>query len=225
MKRRHSPEVRAYAALGAAVQAVAMGLMLTLAPPAHAASAAAEEMAVLLGRWQSISMEFVQQTYNANRRLIERRKGRLLVKKPRRFRLEIDPPDEELAVSDGDSFWVYDPLLLQAQKEKLQDRWETAPLLLISDDPRLLEDNWQIDASGWGSRRQFRLRPRSQEVLLSSIVLSFHRGIPAQLRIEDNLDQLIQLDFSDAKPNVPVADERFTFVPPPGVDLLVDEPL
>ena len=38
MKRRHSPEVGAYAALGAAVQAVAIGLLLALLPSAHAAA-------------------------------------------------------------------------------------------------------------------------------------------------------------------------------------------
>ena len=38
MKRRHGPEVGAYAALGTAVQAVAIGLLLLLLPPAHAAA-------------------------------------------------------------------------------------------------------------------------------------------------------------------------------------------
>ena len=193
-------------------------------PQPSAANAAADEMAELLGRWESLGLRFVQHTYNEKRQLIERRKGRVWIKKPRRFRLTIEKPDEEISVSDGDRFWLYDPLLKQVQQGRLQNRWETAPLLLISDDPRKLEASWSISASGRRSRREFVLRPRSKEVLFQKITLSFKADIPAELKIVDNLDQLVQLKFSRPERNPDLDDSVFIFVPPADADVIIDEP-
>lgn len=205
-------------------QLALLAALLLCAPVASAQSSdAAEEMAELLAGWESISLVFTQSTYNASRRLVSKRKGRIWIKKPRRFRLHIDKPDEEVSVSDGTNFWIYDPLLKQVQQGILEDRWETAPLLLISDDPRQLEDSWNIEVSGRKGRREFVLRPKSEEILFQKISLKLRNSIPSQMQIVDSTDQLLQLNFRNAQANQPIDDEVFTFIPPADADVLIDE--
>ncbi|MFQ5957222.1 MAG: outer membrane lipoprotein carrier protein LolA, partial [Candidatus Brocadiales bacterium] len=47
--------------------------------------------------------------------------GTLRYKKPRKLRLEFEPPNEEVDVSDGDFFWVYKPKERQVEKYKLAE--------------------------------------------------------------------------------------------------------
>lgn len=197
-------------------------LFLPLLSWAQAASSTALEIAERLETWSTLSMEFVQRTYDDKRNVVSNSRGTLAISRPKRFRLEVTEPDEELSVSDGEKLWMYDPLLKQVQILRLEDRWETAPILLLSGDPRELEKSWVLSATGQ-KRRQYTLEPKNPEVLLKSITLIFRDNLPSRLFVVDQLDQLIRIDFRKLKTDLPISSELFTFDPPPGVDVLDED--
>lgn len=205
--------------------AAVLVLACTLVPAlAQAQSGAvATEISERMSQWSTMTMGYQHRTYDDRRSVISSGTGTLSISRPYRFRLEITEPDIELSISDGEKLWLYDPLLKQVQILRLEDRWETAPLLLLSGGVQDLQKNWIISASGSDRRRQYTLRPKDSEILLKQITVIFRGDLPVRMQVVDQLNQLIQVDFKKIKTDVPLAEDLFIFTPPPGVDILEQE--
>jgi outer membrane lipoprotein carrier protein len=151
--------------------------------------------------------------------------GTLWLKKPGKMRWEYRSPTEKVFVSDGKDAWFYVPADRQARKtaaKKLED--VRSPLAFLLGKTKL-----QKELSGLS------LAPDVSPLQAGDMVL---RGVPQAL--SDRVSQIVlevapdyrivrleiqQVDgssteyrFSDQKENVPVADAKFQFHPPPGTE-------
>lgn len=156
--------------------------------------------------------------------------GTLWLKKPRKMRWEYRSPKEKLFISDGKTVWFYLPAerqLRKTQLRKLEDLRSPLAFLLgktklenelrglskVVDQPALSPGNLLLRGVPQAmadrvSEVQLEITPRNQIV---RIVLMEADGATTEFR------------FADLKENVDLSDQRFEFIPPPGVEVVEGE--
>jgi outer membrane lipoprotein carrier protein len=178
-------------------------------------------------RLRSLEAEFTENYQGAGMDRTE--SGILWLKKPGKMRWEYRSPREKLFVSDGKDAWFYLPGERQVRKtpvRKLEDL--RSPLGLLLGKTRLEKELQGLSFA-----------PDVTPVLPGDVVL---RGVPRELgdRISQVLleitpqHQIARLEieavdgarteyrFNRQRENVEVADGRFRFTPPPGVETIED---
>ncbi len=153
--------------------------------------------------------------------------GTLLLKKPGRMRWNYEQPRPKLFLTDGNTAWFYVPGERQARRTSVKQLDDLrSPLRYLLGKTKL---DKELDGLS--------LAPDQKPLESGDIVL---RGIPKGMRdrvsqtlIEVSPDGLInrivieELDgsvtdfrFLQQKENVQLADQQFSFVPPPGVEIV-----
>jgi outer membrane lipoprotein carrier protein len=150
--------------------------------------------------------------------------GVLLLKRPGRMRWEYRQPRQKLFISDGRSAWFYIPGERQARKtplKKLDDL--RSPLAYLLGKTKLAKEF-----------RGLSLAPDIKPLNPGDVVL---RGVPRnnpnisdvimEVAPDGSFQRLIanEVDgsttdfrFTNERENIPIADARFRFTPPPGVE-------
>jgi outer membrane lipoprotein carrier protein len=153
--------------------------------------------------------------------------GTLWLKKPRKMRWEYRSPREKLFLSDGQNAWFYVPGEHQARKEpfkKLEDlrsplgfllgktklEKELKGLSLAPDVAPLDKEDLVVRGVPNGMQEQV------SEVLLE--ITPDHRIV--RIILEGTDDAVTEYRLTGQKENVAVADERFRFEPPSGVETI-----
>ena len=206
--------------------------MSLLALPAGASPAGVHAVAQAVdnryNHLQTMQAEF-SETYRGNG--AERTEsGTLWLKKPGKMRWEYRSPKEKLFLSDGKQAWFYMPGDRQVQKtsvRKLDDL--RSPLAFLLGKAKLEKELEGLSFA-----------PDVPPLEPGDVVL---RGIPKALAgrvnqvmlevttdgrivriIAEEVDGAVtEYRFRDQKENVEVSDQRFRFVPPPGVEVISGE--
>ena len=156
--------------------------------------------------------------------------GTLWLKKPRKMRWEYRSPKEKLFVSDGKAVWLYLPAERQLRKtelKKLEDLRSPLAFLLgktkieselqglskVADQPPMGANNTLLRGVPQAmadrvSEVELEITPSNQIV---RILLTEVDGARTEFR------------FTNVKENQELADERFRFTPPPGVETVEGE--
>ena len=191
-------------------------------PDVHAIAKAIDEH---YNHLRSLQMEFTE-SYRGNG-LDRRELGTLWLKKPRKMRWEYRSPREKLFLTDGQDAWLYVPGERQARKEsfkKLEDLRSPLGFLL---------GKTKLEKELRGLSRAVDVTPlRPEDLVLRGVPTGMQDQI-SEVLLETTPDQRIvriilrgtddattEYRFSDLKENVAIADERFRFQPPPGVETI-----
>lgn len=151
--------------------------------------------------------------------------GTLWLKKPGKMRWEYRSPREKLFLSDGKDAWFYVPGDRQARKtavRKLDDL--RSPLGFLLGKTKLEKELDGLSLApdmpaGVPGDVVLRGVPKTLADRVSQVVLEitpehwFRRIV-----IEEVDGSMTEFSFRDARENGAVADERFRFTPPPGVE-------
>jgi outer membrane lipoprotein carrier protein len=151
--------------------------------------------------------------------------GTLWLKKPGKMRWEYREPREKLFVSDGKNAWFYvpgDQQVRKAEVKKLDDL--RSPLRYLLGKTKL---NKEFEALSWAPDIEpmqpenlvLRGVPKGMEDRISEVLLEItpERRI-SRIVIHELDDAVTEFRFSDQKENVAVADQRFKFKAPAGVE-------
>ena len=172
----------------------------------------------------SLTADFQQELWSADRQLLETAFGTLSLQRPNRFLWSYRTPIEQLVVADGEHLWMYDVELEQATVTPLTDDAATAsPAMLLSGDRAVrdsfdIRDDFVLDGRDW-----VRLTPKSSNTDFRSVLIGFSGGLPVQLELVDGLDRTTSIQFSEIEVNERLDDSIFEFQPPAGVDVIGDE--
>ena len=174
-------------------------------------------------RLRSLQAEFTESFRGSG---VERTEtGTLWLKKTGKMRWEYRSPREKLFVSDGKEAWFYLPSDRQVRKtvvRKLDDL--RSPLALLLGKTKLekeldglsLAPDQKPSAPGNVVLRGI---PRALADRVSEVMLEITPGSQiARIQIEQADGSTTEYRFSDQKENVDVADSRFHFVAPPGIE-------
>jgi outer membrane lipoprotein carrier protein len=198
-------------------------LVLALTAPLTASAAGGgglERLQTFLERTQSMRAAFRQDIVDAAGAVVESSSGRMVLKRPDRFRWDYTDPYARAVVADGTSLWLYEADLQQATVRPLTAGLGETPAALLTGDRAALErfaveKEWSEGGLDW-----VRLAPRSAESDFEAVAVGFAGDRPARLDIRDRLGQQTRVVFSEVELNVRLADDAFAFAVPEGVDVI-----
>jgi len=203
--------------------AISALLVTSLARSADEAAHSSEAGAWLqnyLAGFGSFQADFSQRSSNASGDRTVESAGTLYLQKPGRFRWDYRTPTRQLIVSDGTKIWLYDMDLEQVTVKTVDDSLSMTPALLLAGKSSITDS---FDVTRIGSREGIdwlQLVPRRNDTDFVELRLGFGGGELKQMELKDKLQQSTRIEFSSIRRNPRLAADLFTFVPPPGVDVI-----
>ncbi len=199
---------------------IALLLGLTMTSTLWAATAA-QQLTQQLGRYHSISADFVQYLLDASGSRLQETTGHMVLSQPNRFFWQTQDPFAQTIVSNGSEVWIHDPDLEQVTRQLLDTRTTATPALLLSGDNQAIGDQFNIRLSdNQDGLQQFDLRPKDPESLYTYIRLYFLHGDLQQMQLVDSLDQKTAMHFTNLQANPNIDNSLFEFIMPTDTDVI-----
>jgi outer membrane lipoprotein carrier protein len=159
------------------------------------------------------------------RRTVE--KGTVAIRKPGRMRWDYETPEKKLFVADGTRMYFYVPADKQVRVSPMPDDGRVpTPILFLAGRGDLLRDftveDVQAPAAG---TRALRLRPVRKEPGYETLTLVVDATtlVMRQLVVVDGQGGTSTFTFTNLRENVGVAESRFSFSMPKGVDVITQD--
>ena len=203
-------------------------LAVTLAIAANAPSdvhAVAQAVDNHYNHLQTLQTEFTETYEGAG---VEREEtGSLWLKKPGKMRWEYRSPKEKLFLSDGKDAWFYLPDDRQVRRtsvKKLDDL--RSPLAFLLGKTRLEKELEGLSfapdvAPRTPGNTVLRGVPKAMADRIREVILEITSDNRiARIQFEGADESVTEYRFSQQKENRPIADQRFRFAPPPGVEVI-----
>ena len=201
------------------------GLLLSLL----AGPSAAQELPVQAGRERlqqflegmtTLRAEFVQTLESAEGEVQQRSRGRLMIKRPGRFRWDYTDPYPQLVLADGEKLWSVDPELEKAVVRTLDGSMAASPAMLLSGEGDV-EQAFTIElVKQEGELMRIYLRPKVADSDFRAVSIAFAGQRLGRLELVDNLDQVTRIEFTSLELNPALPEDAFSYQPPPGVDVI-----
>lgn len=161
------------------------------------------------------------------RRSVER--GTVTIRKPGRMRWDYEAPEKKLFISDGTRMYFYVPADKQVRVSAMPEAGRVpTPILFLAGRGDLLRD-FKVEEvaapAGTTGSRALRLRPVRPEPEYDALTLVVDAGtyVMRQLIVADGQGGTSTFSFSNLRENVGVAESRFVFTMPKGVDVVTQE--
>ena len=166
------------------------------------------------------SAQFSQLLLDETGATIQESKGRLWIERPDKFRWDYETPYKQEIIGDGEKLWVYDEDLKQATVRTLKGGLLDTPAVLLAGRGHL-SDQFQIRDDGVKNDLSWvELIPKSKDSGFEKVRLAFAQGRLRQIELLDGLGQMTRYTLTNATENKPISATRFTFTPPPDVDVV-----
>ena len=174
---------------------------------------------------QTLQAEFTETYRGAG---IERTEsGSLWLKKPGKMRWEYRSPKEKLFLSDGKDAWFYlpgDHQVRRSSVKKLDDL--RSPLGFLLGKTRLEKELDGLSVASdvapmTAGNTVLRGVPKAMADRVNEVVLEITQDYHiARIQFEEADESVTEYRFGDQQENVGIADQRFRFSPPPGVEIV-----
>lgn len=183
---------------------------------------ASADLTKILGGINSMQADFAQITSDGKGRSQPVQSGKMSVKRPGLFRWEVQKPSQQMVMTSGKFLWVYDPELMQATKQKLDEQVGNTPALLLSGDPRTLDAAFVISEEKGGATEEkvFLLKPHGKDALFETLRVRFNSNKLTRMELVDALGQKTDIRFNNVQVNPALPAAQFEFTPPKGVDVI-----
>jgi outer membrane lipoprotein carrier protein len=180
----------------------------------------ASDVEKLLDGVSSWSADFTQTIDDGHGKVVRSAAGKLYLQKPGKFRWDYSQPSQQLILADGKQIWLYDKDLQQANVRDMDVSLASTPAVLLSGGASVSS---QFDVTALprsGGLDWYQLVPKHPDTDFQMVRIGFNKGELAALFLADKLNQVTQLNFSNAQRNAKLIPDLFTFTPPPGVDVI-----
>ncbi len=214
-----------HAALAARILVLHAPVLAALLLVAAGASASpTSEVEKYLSGLATWSADFTQTIDDGHGKVVRSAAGKLYLQKPGKFRWDYSQPSEQVILADGKQIWFYDKDLQQANVRDMDASLANTPAVLLSGAGSLSS---QFDVTALppsDGLEWFQLIPKHPDTDFQLVRIGFRSGELASMFLADKLNQVTQLTFTNPKRNAKFAADLFTFVPPPGVDVIGRQP-
>src|ERR1700689_4027295 len=168
----------------------------------------------------SWSADFEQTIDDGHGNVLRSAAGRLYLQRPGRFRWDYSQPSEQLILADGKQIWFYDKDRAQDNVRDMDSSLASTPASLLSGSASV-STQFNVTAMPPSAGLQwFQLVPKHADTDFQLVRIGFNKGELRSMFLADKLNQITQLTFSNSKRNDKLAPDLFSFVPPPGVDVI-----
>jgi len=187
--------------------------------------AIAEKVDQRYSRIQTLQAQFAETYSGAGMKRTE--SGTLELKKPGRMRWDYDQPRPKMFLTDGKTAWFYVPGERQVRRAPVKDIDDLrSPLRYLLGKAKLEKEfvGLAIDTNANPlNAGDIVLRgvPRGMQERVSNTLLEVTPdGLIQRIVVEEMDGSVTEFRFLQQKENVQIADQRFRFVPPPGVEVV-----
>jgi len=153
------------------------------------------------------------------------------VQAPRQFRWDVSKPYEQQIVADGMHVWIYDPDLEQVTVRNQSVEEAHSPLTVLTDLAQLDRDFAASEQGEHDGLNWLRLKSKAKEPEFEYADFGFACAdasktscdgavVLQRMLFKDTLGNRTETRFSNWQRNPKLAADRFTFTPPPGVDVI-----
>lgn len=153
--------------------------------------------------------------------------GTLLLKKPGRMRWDYDEPRPKMFLTDGSTAWFYVPGEKQVRRTPVKQIEDLrSPLRYLLGKSKLEKEFMGLaiatDAKPVNAGDiVLRGEPKGMQERVSQTLLEVTPdGMITRIVVEETDGSVTEFRFLQQKENVQIADARFKFVPPPGVEVV-----
>jgi outer membrane lipoprotein carrier protein len=198
-------------------------LMLLIAPlgATSVSASPASEVEKYLSGLASWSADFEQTIDDGHGNVLRTAAGRLYLQRPGKFRWDYSKPSEQLVLADGKQIWFYDKDLAQANVRDMDTSLASTPASLLSGSGSVTTQFNVTAMPPSAGLTWYQLVPKHADTDFQVVRIGFTKnGELASMFLADKLSQITQLTFANSKRNDKFAPDLFTFVPPPGVDVI-----
>jgi outer membrane lipoprotein carrier protein len=201
--------------------AAALTLVVALCGATTVSASPATDVEKYLNGLASWSANFEQTIDDGHGNVLRSAAGKLYLQRPGKFRWDYVQPSEQLVLADGKQIWFYDKDLAQANVRDMDTSLASTPASLLSGSASV-STQFNVTAMPPSAGLQwFQLVPKHADTDFQLVRIGFNKsGELASMFLADKLNQITQLTFSNSKRNDKFAPDLFSFVPPPGVDVI-----
>lgn len=144
-------------------------------------------------------------------------RGRVYMKRPDKFRLEVHEPEPQVLVGDGEWVWAY----LPADSQVYRSPWMKdlfSPLLILED----YTNRFKVELVADAEPARLKLIPHKEDYPFTQIVLDVdpHTGEVGVVEVTDGQGNETRFELAEIRYNRPIPPERFSFTPPAGLEVL-----
>ena len=197
-----------------------LGCLLSLLSAPGASASPTTEVEKYLGGLATWSADFTQTIDDGHGKVMRSAAGKLALQKPGKFRWDYSQPSEQLILADGKQIWFYDKDLQQANVRDMDASLANTPAVLLSGAGSLSSQFDVTSLPPSNGLEWYQLIPKHADTDFQLVRIGFRHGDLASMFLADKLNQVTQLTFSNPSRNAKFAADLFTFVPPPGVDVI-----
>src|SRR5450432_1298229 len=198
----------------------ALILLGSLFGAAAASASPATDVERYLNGLASWTADFEQTIDDGHGTVLRSAAGRLYLQRPGKFRWDYSQPSEQLVLADGKQIWFYDKDLAQANVRDMDSSLASTPASLLSGSGSVSTQFNVTALPSNGGLQWYQLIPKHADTDFQVVRIGFDKGDLRSMFLADKLNQITQLTFSNSKRNAALAPDLFSFVPPPGVDVI-----
>jgi outer membrane lipoprotein carrier protein len=199
----------------------ALTMLAAFFPAALASASPTTDVEKYLNGLASWTADFEQTIDDGRGNVLRSAAGRLYLQRPGKFRWDYSQPSEQLVLADGRQIWFYDKDLAQANVRDMDTSLASTPASLLSGNGSISTQFTVTALPGSVGLQWFQLIPKHADTDFQLVRIGFNKnGELASMFLADKLNQITQLTFSNSKRNEKFAPDLFSFVPPPGVDVI-----
>ena len=110
--------------------------------------------------------------------------------------------------------------LAQANVRDMDTSLASTPASLLSGSSSVSSQFEVSSLPPSGGLQWYQLVPKHADTDFQLVRIGFDKGELRSMFLADKLNQITQLNFSNSKRNLPLTPDLFSFVPPPGVDVI-----
>ncbi|MGU9952009.1 MAG: outer membrane lipoprotein chaperone LolA [Gammaproteobacteria bacterium WSBS_2016_MAG_OTU1] len=178
-----------------------------------------------LNSTQQAKIVFHQTAFDQKQNIVGKSRGQFWYKRPHLFRMEYDPPNSIVIVSDGEQTWTYEPDLKQVIIQSVSKLSGASALLEVLASGNLddLQKKYILSSGIDGAMRWAIAETRAEDQAIRKLRLGFiaASGELERVEITDSFGSRAQLNISlISRQDEDVAADLFKFVPPIGVDIV-----
>jgi len=168
----------------------------------------------------TLSADFEQVSFNAERTAMAESRGVFYLKRPGKFRWEYRTPGEQIIVADSKRVYVYDVELEQVSHQDQAKALAGTPAMLLADSAPIDREFSVKDLPSRDGLTWLELKPKAQDSEVQTIQIGFEGKELRSLIMEDAFGQVTRLLFSGAKRNPSLKDDLFKLQPTKATDIL-----
>ena len=191
------------------------------AAPSPEVNTPANQLAGLLGQYQSLTAHFDQTINDSKGRTVQVSSGNMALLKSGSLRWETQTPTEQLIISNGKTLWIYDKDLQQVTINQLKKKTGATPGMLMTTSGADLQSQYLVSIYPSAKNKPvFQIVPKMKNADFESVRFFFNDKNLVKMQIHDNIDQVTTIDFSHMVKNPPLPDTLFHLTIPKDVDVV-----